>query len=111
MTVTLKNKMPIVVPDAVRRKAGLRSGDQIEFKVSGRVIKIVPKVSSAEDYTTQAVAEIIEDAKENPMSRRELAALNAKLMEYGGRQTKKVGTKEREVPRLIHASRSRRRAP
>jgi len=110
MTVTLKNKMPIVVPDAVRRKAGLRSGDQIEFEVSGRVIKIVPKVSSGEEYTPEAVAEIIEDAKNDPMSRRELAALNAKLMAYGGRQANKVGVKERQIPRLIHASRSRRRA-
>jgi bifunctional DNA-binding transcriptional regulator/antitoxin component of YhaV-PrlF toxin-antitoxin module len=48
MTVTLKNKKPIVVPDAIRRKAGLRSGDQIEFKVSGRVINITPKLSPDE---------------------------------------------------------------
>jgi bifunctional DNA-binding transcriptional regulator/antitoxin component of YhaV-PrlF toxin-antitoxin module len=48
MTVTLRNKKPIIVPDAIRRKAGLRSGDQIEFKVSGRVINITPKLSPDE---------------------------------------------------------------
>jgi bifunctional DNA-binding transcriptional regulator/antitoxin component of YhaV-PrlF toxin-antitoxin module len=36
-------KPPIVVPEAVRRKAGIRRGDQIEFKVSGRAITIAPK--------------------------------------------------------------------
>jgi len=35
MTVAVKNKTPLVVPPAVRERAGLKSGDQIEFKVSG----------------------------------------------------------------------------
>jgi bifunctional DNA-binding transcriptional regulator/antitoxin component of YhaV-PrlF toxin-antitoxin module len=38
MTVTVKNKTPLVVPPAVRRLAGLKSGDELEFKVSGQVI-------------------------------------------------------------------------
>lgn len=109
MTVTLKNKKPIVVPDAVRRKAGLRSGDQIEFKVSGRVINIVPKLPpTSNDYTPEKVMQIIEEAKKNPVSRRELAALNTRLMAYGARQAKKAGIKERDVTRVIHESRSRR---
>jgi AbrB family looped-hinge helix DNA binding protein len=47
MTLTVDNK-PIVIPDAVRRKAGLRRGDQVEFKVSGRAITIVPKLTPDE---------------------------------------------------------------
>ncbi len=43
MTKTLTST-PIVVPEAVRRKAGLRRGEQLEFRVSGRAITIVPKV-------------------------------------------------------------------
>jgi bifunctional DNA-binding transcriptional regulator/antitoxin component of YhaV-PrlF toxin-antitoxin module len=34
---------PIVVPEAVRRKAGLRAGQPVEFRVSGRSITIGPQ--------------------------------------------------------------------
>ena len=109
MTVTLKNKRPLVVPDAVRRKAGLRSGDRIEFQVSGRVISIVPKPPAEYEYTPKIFMQIVDDAKKNPMSRAELRAENARLMAYGAQQTKKTGIKERDIPRVIHESRSRRR--
>ena len=48
MVLTLDHK-PIVVPDAVRRKAGLRRGDQVEFRVSGHAITIVPR--EVDDHT------------------------------------------------------------
>jgi AbrB family looped-hinge helix DNA binding protein len=54
MTVTVKNKTPLVVPTAVRRRAGLKSGDQLEFRVSGRVITIRPKLPAADDEYTPA---------------------------------------------------------
>ena len=53
MTVTVKNKTPLVVPSSVSRKAGIKSGDQLEFRVSGGVIIISPKLPAADkDYTT-----------------------------------------------------------
>ncbi len=52
MTVTVKNKTPLVVLPAVRRQAGLKSGQQIEFKVSGGVISIRPKLPAADDEYT-----------------------------------------------------------
>jgi len=52
MTVVVKSKGPIVVPPSVRRQAGLKSGDKLEFRVSGRVITIHPnEPASADDYT------------------------------------------------------------
>ncbi len=111
MTVTLKNKKPLVVPDAVRRKAGLRIGDRIEFKVSGRIINIVPKPPAIEEYPSKTVTQIIKEAKQYPMSSAELRAENARLLAYGARQAKKSGIKERDIPRVIHDSRSRRRTP
>lgn len=48
MTVTLKPKTEITVPKSIRRKAGIKPGDQVEFSVSGRVINITPKVSPVE---------------------------------------------------------------
>jgi hypothetical protein len=33
MTVAVKNKTPLTVPDQVRRRAGFRLGDRVEFRV------------------------------------------------------------------------------
>ena len=109
MAVTLKSNQPIVVPDAVRRKAGLRIGDKIEFQVSGHVIKIVPKpLADEKEYSSKTVEQILVDSKKHPMSRAELRAENARLLAYGSRQAKKAGIRERDIPRVIHESRSRR---
>ncbi len=54
MTVTVNNKKPLVVPPAVRRQAGLKGGEEIEFKVSGRVISIHPKKAAVVDEYTPA---------------------------------------------------------
>jgi bifunctional DNA-binding transcriptional regulator/antitoxin component of YhaV-PrlF toxin-antitoxin module len=43
MTVILKPKTEITVPPSVRRKAGLKTGDRLAFKVSGRTITIMPE--------------------------------------------------------------------
>jgi bifunctional DNA-binding transcriptional regulator/antitoxin component of YhaV-PrlF toxin-antitoxin module len=52
MTVTVKNKTPLVVPLAVRRRAGIKSGQQLEFKVTGGVISIHPKLPTEDgEYT------------------------------------------------------------
>ena len=55
MTVTVKNKTPLVVPLAMRRKAGFKSGQEIEFKASGGVITIVPKLSPDELQDAQEI--------------------------------------------------------
>ena len=54
MTVTVRNKIGITVPEAVRRQAGIKIGDRLEFKVSGGIINIIPKLSSADDEYTPA---------------------------------------------------------
>jgi len=48
MIVALKNKSPVVVPPAALRRAGFKSGQQLEVKVAGGVITIVPKLSPDE---------------------------------------------------------------
>ena len=62
MTVAVKNnnKAPLVVPPAVRRKAGFRSGAEIEFKASGGVITITPKLPTAADECTPRQRRIID---------------------------------------------------
>jgi bifunctional DNA-binding transcriptional regulator/antitoxin component of YhaV-PrlF toxin-antitoxin module len=54
MTVAVKNnnKTPLVVPRAVRRRAGFKSGQELEIKASGGVITILPKLPPADDEYT-----------------------------------------------------------
>jgi len=49
MTVIVKNEAELVVPRSVRRRAGIKAGDRLEFRVSGGIINIIPKVPSASD--------------------------------------------------------------
>jgi len=56
MTVAVKNnnKTPLVVPPAVRRKAGFKCGQVLEFKASGGAITIIPKLpAAADEYTPE----------------------------------------------------------
>ena len=57
MTVTLKPKTEITVPKSIRRKAGIKPGDQVEFSVSGRVINITPKLSPDELQDEQEIGD------------------------------------------------------
>jgi len=60
MTVTVKSKTELVVPKSVRRKAGIKPGDRLEFKVSGGIINIIPELPSAEDEYTPAQRRVID---------------------------------------------------
>jgi bifunctional DNA-binding transcriptional regulator/antitoxin component of YhaV-PrlF toxin-antitoxin module len=60
MTVTVKSKTPLVVPPAVRRQAGLKSGQEIVFEVSGGVISIRPKLPAADDEYTPEQRRIVD---------------------------------------------------
>jgi hypothetical protein len=62
MTVAIKNnnKTPLVVPPAVRRKAGFQSGEEIEFRTSGGVITITPRMPNADDEYTPAERRVID---------------------------------------------------
>jgi AbrB family looped-hinge helix DNA binding protein len=48
MTVTLTSNTEITVPKSIRRKAGIKPGDRVEFSVTGRMISIIPKLSPDE---------------------------------------------------------------
>jgi len=54
MTVTVKDSTTdLVVPKSVRRRAGIKPGDRPEFKVSGGIINIIPKLPPVDDYTPE----------------------------------------------------------
>lgn len=54
MTTVVKKKTPIVVPESMRRRAGIKAGDRLEFRVSGGIINIIPQLPSADDEYTPA---------------------------------------------------------
>jgi bifunctional DNA-binding transcriptional regulator/antitoxin component of YhaV-PrlF toxin-antitoxin module len=60
ITITVKDKIPLVVPNRVRREAGFKSGDRVEFGVSRGVVTILPKPSAAGDNYTPAERRAIE---------------------------------------------------
>src|SRR5580693_3157104 len=70
MTVTVNNKKDLVVPQSVRRQAGIKSGDRLEFRVSGGIINIIPELPSADDEYTPAQRRVIDaqltEAKKGP---------------------------------------------
>jgi len=70
MTATVKNKIGLTVPAAVQHQAGFKPGDVVEFKVSGGVITILPKLPTASDeYTPEQRRKIdaqLDEAEKGP---------------------------------------------
>lgn len=60
MTVTVNKTTELVVPRSVRRQAGIKSGDRVQFKVSGGIINIIPELPSADDEYTPAQRRVID---------------------------------------------------
>lgn len=52
MTVLVKSENELVVPRSVRRRAGIKSGDRVQFKVSRGIINIIPSPPvDSDEYT------------------------------------------------------------
>ena len=51
VTVTLRPKSGLTVPPSVRRKAGIKAGDRLEFKASRGLITIQTKPIDVDNYT------------------------------------------------------------
>jgi len=82
MTITLKEKAPLVVPPGIQRKARLKAGDQVEFKATPGRITIIGKPPAAppsteDEYTPEQrriieaqIAEGLEDIRKGRVSPR-----------------------------------------
>jgi bifunctional DNA-binding transcriptional regulator/antitoxin component of YhaV-PrlF toxin-antitoxin module len=104
MTVVVNNKTGLVVPPSVRRRAGIKNGDQVEFRVSRGVINIIPKPPSADnEYTPaqrravdRALAKGLEDIRrgrlQGPFSNHEefTASLHQEVKKLDARKTKRL---------------------
>lgn len=65
MTVVVTSTTELVVPRSVRRKAGIKAGDRVEFKVSRGVINIIPSKQSsiADDTLTPEESALVKKAE------------------------------------------------
>jgi bifunctional DNA-binding transcriptional regulator/antitoxin component of YhaV-PrlF toxin-antitoxin module len=65
MTVTVKDKTPPVVPNRVRREAGFKTGDKVQFKVARGTVTIPqkpPTIQTPDDKLTPAEAKKLRHA-------------------------------------------------
>lgn len=62
MTITVRNdnKTPLVIPSSIRRKAGFKTGEELEIKAHGGVITILPKLPTADDDYTPEQRRVID---------------------------------------------------
>jgi bifunctional DNA-binding transcriptional regulator/antitoxin component of YhaV-PrlF toxin-antitoxin module len=60
MTVSVKSKIHLIVPPQVRRRAGIKTGDRVEFKLSGGIINIILKLPAADDECTPEQRRVID---------------------------------------------------
>jgi len=95
MTITVKDKTDLLVPPRVQRQAGFKTGDRLEFKVSGGVISIFPKLPSAADEYTPEQRRIIsarldeaeKDPFYGPFTAKQATAFLRKTAAFAGRAT------------------------
>ena len=77
MTTIVKERDPLVVPLTIRRRAGIKPGDRLEFKAARGVITIVSRSRASSDETPEQrriidaqLAEGLEDIRKGRVSGR-----------------------------------------
>jgi hypothetical protein len=58
MTVIVKNGVDLVVPPSVQRRAGIKTGDRLSFKLTEHVIVITPVEPAAYEPSKTELAAI-----------------------------------------------------
>jgi bifunctional DNA-binding transcriptional regulator/antitoxin component of YhaV-PrlF toxin-antitoxin module len=97
MTITVKNQDHLVVPPSVQRKAGIKAGDRLEFKVSAGVITITSNRARRYKPTKSELAAIREG--ETAIARGDSISLGEFLHGLASKR-RKAGTKaNRKVSR------------
>ena len=76
MTIVVKERDPLVVPLNIRRRAGIKPGDRLEFKAARGVITIVSRSQIASEETPEQrriidaqLSEGLEDIRKGRVSR------------------------------------------
>ncbi len=97
MTIVVKKRDPLVVPLNIRRRAGIKPGDRLEFKASRGVITIVSRSQIADEETPEQrkiidaqLADGLEDIRKGCVSKR-FDTFDEMLLSLKGSSPKKPG--------------------
>jgi len=60
MTVFVKSKSGLTIPETIRRQAGFKTGALLEVKASAGIVTIVPKLPSADDEYTPEQRRVVD---------------------------------------------------
>jgi bifunctional DNA-binding transcriptional regulator/antitoxin component of YhaV-PrlF toxin-antitoxin module len=85
MTTIVKNKAEVVVPRSIRRRAGIKAGDRLEFEASSRRITITAQQPAYRPTRAEAAAIRKGEAE---IARGEFVALDDLLHDLGNRHRK-----------------------
>jgi bifunctional DNA-binding transcriptional regulator/antitoxin component of YhaV-PrlF toxin-antitoxin module len=97
LTVTLKKKAQLLVPLSVQRRAGLKTGDRLKFKVTPRSITITAVDPPTYKPTKSEWAEIRKG--EHAIARGDCVSLTEFLDGLGSKRRKAGAKASRKVPR------------
>ena len=101
MTIIVKERDPLVVPLNIRRRAGIKAGDRLEFKAARGIITIVSQAQITSDETAEQrriidaqLAEGLEDIRKGRVSRHFDTAeeMLASLKGSSRKRTRKAGS-------------------
>jgi len=103
MTIVVKERDPLVVPLNIRRRAGIKPGDRLEFKAARGVITNVSRSQTADEETPEQrklidaqLAEGLEDIRRGRVSKR-FDTVDEMLASLKGSSPKKPGKAGRAV--------------
>jgi bifunctional DNA-binding transcriptional regulator/antitoxin component of YhaV-PrlF toxin-antitoxin module len=60
MTIVVNEKTRQLFPPGVRRQAGIKIGDELEVRVAGAIITMLPKLPTADDEYTPKQRRVID---------------------------------------------------
>jgi bifunctional DNA-binding transcriptional regulator/antitoxin component of YhaV-PrlF toxin-antitoxin module len=59
ITITDNAELALSLPPTLRRKAGIKTGDELEVRVSGGIVTFIPKLPTADDEYTPEQRRVI----------------------------------------------------
>ena len=96
MTTIVKNAAEVVVPRSIRRQAGIKAGDRLEFEASARRITITAQPPAYRPTKFEAAAIRKGEAE---IARGDSVALDEFLQDLDGRRRKDGAEADRKNPR------------
>jgi AbrB family looped-hinge helix DNA binding protein len=89
---TIDQKSQIVVPASVRRRAGLKLGDEVVMKVSRGVLLIVRKPKAADQFLA-ALQAMQEEARKHGLDKLSMEDINAEISAYRKEKREKAASR------------------